>query len=69
MFWRSDALMSSTRAAPAGREAISMNAKRAKDQQPMIEAEERNAQARIDSALRKRSKKGVLPKVVGIEYE
>lgn len=46
-----------------------MNAKRAKDQQPMIEAEERNAQARIDSALRKRSKKGVLPKVVGIEYE
>jgi RNA polymerase-binding transcription factor DksA len=30
-----------------------MDAKRAKDQQPMIEAEERNAQARIDAALRK----------------
>jgi hypothetical protein len=30
-----------------------MNARRAKDQHPMIEAEERNAQSRIDEALRK----------------
>ena len=30
-----------------------MDARRAKDQQPMIEIEERNAQGRIDAALRK----------------
>ena len=30
-----------------------MNARKAKDQQPLIEAEERNAQSRIDAALRK----------------
>ena len=30
-----------------------MNARRARDQQPMIAAEERNAQAHIDAALRK----------------
>ena len=30
-----------------------MNARRARDQQPLIEAEERSAQARIDTALRK----------------